>query len=71
MESEIFIHTFIGINCCELCDIFIIYYSQWQVYSHLDPLELQTHNSLFSVYLCLREENILVVKLFQWSQTMK
>lgn len=65
MESKIFNHTFIDIKCCELCEFFTVYYSQWQVYSHLDPLALQTHNSFtpFSIPL-LERENILVASYF-------
>lgn len=62
MESKTFNHTFIDIKCCEF---FTVYYSQWQVYSHLNPLELQTHNSFtpFSIPL-LERENILAASYF-------
>lgn len=66
MESKIFNHTFIGIKCCGLCEFFTVYYSQWQVYSHLDPLELKTHNSFIPFSLPLLERGeYFGGKLFQ------
>ena len=61
MGNEISIHTFTSAKFYELCELFIVYYLQWQVYSHLEPLEVQTITySLLSVHLCLREEDVLV-----------